>query len=147
MPNGPGSDDRAKRTPMRWRGGAGGGFTDATPWTPFSTDDPAVSVRAQRADPTSLWWSYRRLIALRRLHPALDRGDSEVLDAGARALLAVARRVPGDDLVVVANLASRPVPIDAGALGIEGGVELLGGARVGADAVVPGLALWVVRRP
>jgi len=147
LPNGDEADDRAKRTPMRWRDGPGGGFTDGVPWALFSSEEPGISVEAQRADPESLWWHYRRLIALRRLHPALDHGSTEVLEAGSRGVLALRRSADDDRLVVLANLGARPVDIDGAAVGIAGGRELLSGATVGRRATLPGLALWVVRLP
>ncbi|HEX7002431.1 MAG TPA: alpha-amylase family glycosyl hydrolase, partial [Trueperaceae bacterium] len=47
MPDGPGSRDVEKRTPMRWEPGPGVGFSTATPWTDTGPDLPGVSVHEQ----------------------------------------------------------------------------------------------------
>jgi alpha-glucosidase len=57
--------DRA-RTPMPWDDSPGQGFTTpgATPWLPMTTQ--ARNVADQRADPGSVLWLCKRLLALRR---------------------------------------------------------------------------------
>jgi alpha-glucosidase len=91
MENGPGTDppiDRhgrdSFRHPMQWEPGAGGGFTDGTPW--LRPIDPGErSVAAQRGDPDSMLELYRSLIALRRrLSPGIERveADGSVLSFG-----------------------------------------------------------------
>jgi glycosidase len=121
LPNGPGLDDRQKRTPMRWEATPEGGFSRGIPWFPPSTDDPAVSVAAQRADPDSTWNAYRGAIALRSAHPALARGEVEVL-ATSGGLLALWRRVADTsvaEVLVLANLAAGPVTVEWERLGID----------------------------
>jgi len=65
----------AMRTPMPWRPGAGGGFTDprARPWLPMS-DPEACNVESQRDDPHSVLALVRDLVALRRRIPDLGLG-------------------------------------------------------------------------
>jgi alpha-amylase len=108
LPNGPGDDDRHKRTPMRWTASAAGGFSSVEPWFPPSTDDPAISVAAQRDDPASVWSAYREAIAHRAAWPALAEGDARPVDGLPSAVLAVWRTV--DDappVLVLANLGPR----------------------------------------
>lgn len=117
MPNGPGDDDRQKRTPMRWTATADGGFTDGAPWFPPSTDDPAVSVAAQAGDPASVLEAYREAIALRAAHPALARGDARIVRDLPAAVVAVWRTLPGaEPVLVLANLGNRDLEVDAAAL-------------------------------
>jgi alpha-amylase len=127
MPNGPGLDDRQKRTPMRWEATPAGGFSPTTPWFPPATTDPAVSVAAQRTDPDSTWNAYRAAIALRNAEPALARGDVEVLGTTG-GLLALWRRVPdagAAEVLVLANLAAGAVTVAFEALGIDTPLEAL----------------------
>jgi glycosidase len=122
MPNGPGLDDRQKRTPMRWSASESGGFSRVEPWFPPSTLDPAVSVEAQRADPDSTFHAYREAIALRAAHPALAHGPAEVLPTRG-GLLALWRRAPdpgGADVLLLANLAASNLTVDLAALGVDG---------------------------
>jgi alpha-glucosidase len=53
---------------------------------------------------------YRRLIALRRAEPALNRGSHEALDAEGE-VLAYARNWEGRRLVVLLNFGATPAPI------------------------------------
>ncbi|MDT4876904.1 hypothetical protein FQZ97_1123810 [compost metagenome] len=53
---------------------------------------------------------YRRLIALRRAQPALNRGSYEALDAEGE-VLAYARNGEGQRLVVLLNFGATPAPI------------------------------------
>jgi glycosidase len=145
LPNGPGDRDEQKRTPMPWRPGPGRGFTDGAPWIAFSTDDPAITVQAQRQDPDSLWARYREVIAMRRATPALRRGATELLAPDAGPLLAFVRRDGEQRLLVAANLSARPALLRA-AERPGPVVETLLGDPVGAgDWEIEGLGLRIVR--
>jgi alpha-glucosidase len=73
--------DRA-RTPLRWDDTPGGGFTrpDVTPWLPMG-DHRVRNVTDQRADPDSILWLCRRLLALRRAELGNRIADFEQLPA------------------------------------------------------------------
>ncbi len=98
-----GGRDRG-RTPMRWDGGAGGGFTQgpATPWLPLG--DPAVSVAAQRGDPRSALRYCRDLIRLRRERAGGIVAAYEQLPAGEGIW-----RYRCGPLTITANLTPHPV--------------------------------------
>jgi len=141
MTDGPGAFDVEKRTPMPWEPGEGLGFTTGTPWTDPGTPQPGVTVAEQREDPDSLWWHYRRMIALRRMHPALYRGRTRVLDAGQRAVLALERDAGDEVLYVVANVSARDLEVDVAGLP-AGVVDVLTGRPF--DGTVPALSLLVL---
>jgi alpha-amylase len=139
MPNGPGDDDRQKRTPMRWTATEGGGFSSGQPWFPPSTTDPAVSVEAQAGDPASVLEAYRSAIALRAAHPALASGGAIVLRGLPSAVLAVWRTLEGEaPVLVLANLSNRELEVDAAQLaapGVDaGGLVPIDGAGLDGDA-------------
>jgi alpha-glucosidase len=73
----------AMRTPMHWRKGAGGGFTDAgvRPWLPLG--DTACNVEDERADPDSILHLARDLLGLRAKTPDLCLGAYSALPAPA----------------------------------------------------------------
>ncbi len=82
----PGYYNRAGgRTPMQWDDSVNAGFSSAGPDSLYLPIDPAPdrpNVAAQLADPGSTLNLVRRLIALRRAHPALGgRAATEVLNA------------------------------------------------------------------
>ena len=145
LPNGPGEADAQKRTPMAWRPEGGRGFSDGVPWIAFSSDDPAISVDVQRADPASLWNAYRELIALRRAQPALRDGTTTLLAPEAGPLLAFTREADGERLLVVANLAARPAVLTEAERPGPLGETLYGPALGAGDWQVPGLAVVVVK--
>lgn len=75
------------RTPMQWTSGPGAGFSSApaqTLYLPVDSAADAPSVEAQCGRPDSLLETVRRLICLRRAHPALQAdGELEILQAKA----------------------------------------------------------------
>ncbi|MFH0750445.1 MAG: alpha-glucosidase C-terminal domain-containing protein, partial [Chloroflexota bacterium] len=64
----------------------------------------AVNVSAQAANPSSLLWWMRRVIGLRRRHPALARGSFEVIPTSNRHVLAYRREHEDETIIAVANL-------------------------------------------
>lgn len=72
----------AMRTPMPWRPGPGGGFTEPTarPWLPMGDPD-SCNVESQRDDPHSTLTLVRDLIALRHRAPDLATGSYTTLEA------------------------------------------------------------------
>ncbi len=98
------------RTPMPWDDTAQAGFSTAEPWLPLNPDWRTRNVAAQERDPASMLTLYRRLLALRRAHPALAVGDFRLLDA-ADGVLAY-ERCRGDAVLRVAlNLTDAPKPL------------------------------------
>ena len=72
------------RTPMQWDASLHAGFTTHRPWLPLPPDSSQRNVAAEVADPRSLWSLYRQLLALRRMSPALSRGDYHVIEGSPR---------------------------------------------------------------
>lgn len=104
-------DRNSVRTPMQWSSDRNAGFSRANPQRldlPVIVDPEyhyeAVNVEAQQANPNSfLWWS-KRMIALRKRHPAFGRGTIDFLPASNPAVLAFVRHHENDVILVVANL-------------------------------------------
>ncbi len=92
------------RTPMPWVADAPYcGFSTAKPWLPVGQDHQALAVDRQEGDPESILHLTRRMVALRKAHPALAVGDWRTLHAGP-ALLAFEREGGGETLLCVFNL-------------------------------------------
>jgi maltose alpha-D-glucosyltransferase/alpha-amylase len=105
-------DRNGVRTPMQWSPDRNAGFSDANRqrlYLPVITDPEyhyeAVNVAAQQENPHSLLWWMKRVIALRKRHPAFGRGSIEFLTPDNRRVLAFIRRHGDETLLVVANLA------------------------------------------
>jgi len=99
-----------ERTPMQWSAEEHAGFTTGAPWLRLAADWPTNNVEAQSRDAGSMLTLYRRLIALRRRQPALNRGNYEALDTEGE-VLAYARNGEGQRLVVLLNFGASPAPI------------------------------------
>ncbi len=105
-------DDRdGVRTPMQWDAGPNAGFSTAPPQALYSPpiDDERfgylhVNVAAQRADPHSLWHSIRKMIAVRKLHPAFASSACDFLPLENAAVLALVRPDAHETIVALHNL-------------------------------------------
>ncbi len=112
-------DRNGVRTPMQWSPDRNAGFSRADPQRLYLPPimDPlygyqAVNVEAQARNPSSLLNWMRRLIAVRRSHPAFGRGEIRLLKPGNRKIFAYLR-LHGDDLILcVANLSHSPQPVE-----------------------------------
>jgi alpha-glucosidase len=94
------------RTPMPWDGSGNAGFTTAKPWLPLHADWPIRNVARMAEEPHSILTLYRRLLAVRRAHPALAIGDFGLLDSEGD-VLAYERRHGAGRLIVALNLGGR----------------------------------------
>ena len=108
-------DRRGVRTPMQWTAGPNAGFSAADPAHLYAPaiDDATYGYRtlnaeAQRADPASLLNHLRRLIQVRKAHPALARGGLRILDALPPAVLGFVRTYGDNVVLAVHNLSEQP---------------------------------------
>ncbi len=104
---GPGTHwwDRSRcRTPMPWSRGPGSGFTNGHPWLRLGPDVEERNVEVQLADPRSILWTYRRLLALRAATPALQLGSLRLHPGGSGDIVAYTREAPGQHILVLLNL-------------------------------------------
>lgn len=123
------------RTPMQWSADRNGGFSRCNPqqlYLPTILDPvyghQAINVEAQAADPSSLLNWTRRLIAVRKQHPAFGRGSMSLLYPRNRKVLAYVRSHEGTDILCVANLSdtAQAVELDLGRFRGAVPVELTG---------------------
>ncbi|MEM9318474.1 MAG: alpha-glucosidase family protein [Pseudomonadota bacterium] len=90
------------RTPMPWiADNRQGGFSDAKPWLPMAMEHMARAV-ANQADSGSTLSFYRAMIAFRKAHPVLVKGDFKLVEA-AGDLLAFTRQHEGTRLLCAFN--------------------------------------------
>ncbi|TBW36469.1 DUF3459 domain-containing protein [Siculibacillus lacustris] len=146
----PGHNRDIARTPMQWDAGPKAGFTTGEPWLPLVPGHKVCNVAAQEADPGSMLNLHRRLIALRRSHPALAVGDVRVL-AARGDLLAYERRAGDEAFVVVLNLGHGPIEAEiAEAVGGRIVISCKGGRKgesVGSRLLLDGDDGVIVARP
>ena len=99
------------RTPMQWSGDRNAGFSTAKPqqlYLPTIIDavygHQVINVEAQADDPSSLLNWMRRMITVRKQHPAFGRGTMTLLYPRNRKILAYLREHEGRAYLCVANL-------------------------------------------
>ncbi|MFZ0217740.1 MAG: alpha-amylase family glycosyl hydrolase, partial [Candidatus Dormiibacterota bacterium] len=99
------------RTPMQWSADRNGGFSTANRqrlYLPIILDPEyhyeAINVATQDGNPQSLLPWMRRLISLRKAHPAFGRGSFSLVAGENRRVLAFIREYDGEQILVVANL-------------------------------------------
>lgn len=97
------------RTPMQWDDSKNAGFTTGTPWIKVDERYPSTNVAEQLADPNSIYYHYRKLIALRKQVPVLTDGLYERLDDAHPEVFAYARTNGNATLIVVSNFSKREV--------------------------------------
>ena len=131
-------DRNGVRTPMQWCADRNGGFSRPIPqrlFLPLIIDPEyhyeTINVEAQQANPSSLLWWMRRLIALRKHHPVLGRGEIEFLTPSNAKVLAFFRRDENEQMLVVANLSrfSQPVELDLSEVRGMTPIEMFGNVR------------------
>lgn len=99
------------RTPMVWEtDNQNGGFSEARPWLPVSSDHMDNSVANQEAHPEALLHHYRHAIAFRRKNPVLAKGGLAALKANGD-ILSFERMDPTDTVFVALNLSDEPSTI------------------------------------
>jgi maltose alpha-D-glucosyltransferase/alpha-amylase len=116
-------DRNGVRTPMQWDDGTNAGFSEAPSqsiYVPIIDDDSygrqQVNVKAQRANPSSLWHSIQHMIRVRKEHHAFGEGDFQWIDCKNDAIAAYTRTFENEIIYVLNNLSageqviSIPVP-------------------------------------
>ena len=131
-------DRNGVRTPMQWSSGPNGGFSTADSARLFlpPVTDPvygfgAINVESQQRNAFSLLNWMRRVVAVRKGHPAFGRGTLRFLRPGNRKILAYLREHEDEIILCVANLSRAPqaVELDLGLFKGRVPVELLGRSR------------------
>lgn len=90
------------RHPMQWDDSKNGGFTTGTPWLPVG-DAQVINAKAALADSDSLFYTYQRLIRLRKELPVIVSGDYHVVETPDAKVLAYLRTLGDQKLLVVVN--------------------------------------------
>jgi alpha-glucosidase len=101
------------RSPMQWDHSPNAGFSSAKPWLPVHPNFHTRNVAAQQADPNSLLQFTRRLLHLRRAHPALTRGDFSLLTTQPKDALVYLRETPRQRILIALNFKNKAVCLDA----------------------------------
>jgi len=95
------------RTPMQWDASSHAGFTTGMPWIDVSHNYHEINAAAALDDPDSVFYTYQRLIALRKAQAIFTHGDYHDLQPHHPSLWCYRRQWNGQTLVVAANLSAQ----------------------------------------
>ena len=102
--------DENKRLPMLWSRSVSAGMPDP-PWDFDQAQRLKDAADTQEGDPGSLLNFYRHILALRREHPALQRGTIQAVDLGHKALMAYRARMDDSSALVIQNLSGESLKV------------------------------------
>ena len=71
------------RTPMQWTAGENAGFTDGKPWLAVNPNHEEINADQAMSDPDSVFYTYQKLIELRKQHDWVIYGDFKLIDSEA----------------------------------------------------------------
>ena len=94
------------RTPMQWNGTKNAGFSDGQPWLAVNPNYTKINVEEALANPESIFYTYQKLVEIRKENSWLIRADFELLDT-AEKVFAYIRKDGDRRFLVVANLSNQ----------------------------------------
>lgn len=97
--------DNARR-PMQWTGAEGAGFSTGQAWLAFGDTVRDINVEKALADKQSLFYTYQKLIALRKEYPCMSEGKYEVMETGNSLVMAYRKYDEQDDFIILVNFTS-----------------------------------------
>ncbi|WP_374285161.1 alpha-glucosidase [Lactococcus sp.] len=94
------------RTPMQWNASEQAGFTTGTPWLAVNPNAAYINVEAALADEASVFYTYKKLISLRKTNDWVVSGDFELIKSEDE-VFAYLRKYEGKKYLIVANLSNQ----------------------------------------
>lgn len=95
------------RTPMQWNTDKNAGFTTGTPWLAVNDNYHEINVANALADPHSIFYTYQKLIQLRKTNPLIVWGRFELLKDTAEDVFAYYRHYQGESWLIVCNFSDQ----------------------------------------
>ena len=93
------------RTPMQWT--SEGGFTTGTPWIGVNPNTEMINAEQALNDSSSIFYTYQKLIQLRKQHDIITHGSFQLLLADHPNLFVYKRLSAGEEWLVVANFSDQ----------------------------------------
>ena len=97
------------RTPMQWDDTDYAGFSDSEPWLPVNANHKSVNVEAALTETDSIFYTYQKLIRLRKENPIVVEGQFRLLLADHPQIFAYERILEGEKWIIVANFSEQNV--------------------------------------
>lgn len=91
------------RTPMHWDAGEHAGFTDGEPWISMNPNYTEINAKQALSDPDSVFYTYQKLISMRKEHSVFIDGDFNLYYPEDEDLMVYTRENSSEKLIVIAN--------------------------------------------
>ena len=114
------------RTPVQWSAGDQAGFTTGTPWIRVNSNYKEINVEAALKDPNSIFYTYKRLIELRKELLVMTYGTYDLLLPDYEELYAFTRTLDETRLLVVLNFSAGERGLELPHISLETAELLLG---------------------
>jgi len=111
------------RTPMHWDNTENAGFTTGKPWLKINPNYHKINVKDALNDPNSVFYHYKKLIALRKANEVMVYGDFHDLTPTHKEIYAYTRSLNGVEWLIALNFTSENKELDIGR-SVEGKVVL-----------------------
>ena len=95
------------RTPMQWDGSENAGFTKGTPWIKLNPNYKEINAAAELADLDSVFYYYKKLIALRKQEAVIVYGDYQLLEPESGSLYVYTRALEEEKLLVICSFTNQ----------------------------------------
>lgn len=96
------------RTPMQWDSTRNSGFTSGEPWLAPAPNYPDINVSSALNDPHSIYYTYKKLIQLRKEHPIMIWGDYELVRETEADVYSYLRKYKNHCWLIVTNFSNEP---------------------------------------
>lgn len=93
------------RTPMHWT--SEGGFTTGTPWIRMNPNTNEINAEQAINDSSSIFYTYQKLIQLRKQHNIITNGSFQLLFAEHPSLFVYKRHLANEEWLVVTNFSDQ----------------------------------------
>lgn len=95
------------RHPMQWDDTTNAGFTKSTPWLPTNPNYKQINVEAALLKEDSLFYTYKKLIQMRKEKDIVVWGDYQIVETGNENVLGYTRKLRNQTILVLVNFSDQ----------------------------------------
>lgn len=95
------------RTPMQWNDELNAGFTTGKPWLAVNQNYQVINIAAELANENSIFYTYQKLIKLRKSNPILSQGNFKPIEDTKTEVFAYYRQLENTKWLVVCNFSDQ----------------------------------------
>ncbi|WP_342598014.1 alpha-glucosidase [Psychrobacillus sp. FSL H8-0483] len=105
------------RTPMQWS--SDGGFTTGTPWIQMNPNMSNINAEQALADHSSIFYTYQKLIHLRKEYDILTNGSFQLLIPDHPHLFVYKRQTEEEEWIIVTNFSAHTEQLECELCGVQ----------------------------